>query len=62
MLFPVGEDGFEGRLFFENGLRFVGVVPEIRLGGDLVQLLDTLLLAVDVKAASATAQAALRGG
>jgi hypothetical protein len=42
-------------------LGFVGVVPKIRLGGDLVQLLDTFLLSVDVKAASATAQAALRG-
>jgi hypothetical protein len=62
MFFPTGENRFERRLFFENGLGFFGVVPEIRLGGDLAQFFDTLLLAVDVKAASAAAQDALRGG
>jgi hypothetical protein len=61
MLFPISENRFESGLLFENGLSFVGVGPEIRLGGDLVQLLDALLLAVDVKAASAIAPAALRG-
>jgi hypothetical protein len=49
-------------LFFEDRLGFLGVVPEIRLGGDLVQLFDTFLFAVDVKAASAAAPGALRGG
>ena len=62
MFFPTRENRFESGLFFENGLGFFGVVPKIRLGGDLVQLFDALLFAVDVKAASATAQDALRGG
>jgi hypothetical protein len=61
MPFPASEYRFESRLLFEDGLSFLGVVPKIRLGGDLVQFLDALLLAVDVKAASATAQAVLRG-
>jgi len=62
MFFPTSENAFEGRLFFENALRLVGVVPKIRLGGNLVQFRDTLLLGVDVKVASAVAPAALRGG
>ena len=62
MFFPTGENVFEGRLFFKNALRFVGVVPKIRLGGDLVQFRDALLLGVDVKVASAVARAALRDG
>jgi hypothetical protein len=49
-------------LLFEDGLGLVRVVPKIWLGGDLVQFCDALLLAVEVKAASASAQAALRGG
>jgi hypothetical protein len=36
VLRPGVDDAFEGRLFFENRLRFFRVVPEIRLGGDLV--------------------------
>jgi hypothetical protein len=36
MLFPIGKNRFERGLFFENGLGFLGVVPEIGLGGDLV--------------------------
>jgi hypothetical protein len=32
MLFPTVENVFEARLFFENGLRLVSVVPKIRLG------------------------------
>jgi hypothetical protein len=62
MFFPAVENVSEAGLFFENGLGFVGVVPKIGLRGDLVQLGDTLLLGVDVKAASATVRAALRGG
>jgi hypothetical protein len=62
MFFPTSENAFEGRLFFENALRLVGVVPKIRLGSNLVQFRDALLLGVDVKAASAVARAALRGG
>jgi len=62
MFFPTVENVFEVRLFFENGLGFVRVVPKIRLRSDLVQFRDALLLGVDVKAASATVRAALRGG
>jgi hypothetical protein len=62
MFFPTVENVFEVRLFFENGLGFVGVVPKIRLRGDLVQFREALLLGIDVKAASATVRAALRGG
>jgi hypothetical protein len=62
MFLTTGENAFKGRLFFENALRLVGVVPKIRLGGDLIQFRDALLLGVDVKAASAVAPAALRGG
>jgi hypothetical protein len=62
MFFPALENVFQGRLFFENGLGFVGVVPKIRLRGGLVQFSDALLLGVDVKAASATVRAVLRGG
>jgi hypothetical protein len=36
VLRPGVDDAFEGRLFLENRLRFFRVVPEIRLGGDLV--------------------------
>jgi len=39
-------------LLFEDCLRLVGFVPKIRFGGELVQLLDALLLAVEVKDAS----------
>jgi hypothetical protein len=42
-------------------LGFVGIVPEIRLRGYLIEFLDPLLLAVEVKAASAKARAALPG-
>ena len=62
MFLPTGENAFEGRLFFEYALRLVGVVPKIRLSGGLVQFRNALLLGVDVKVASAVAQAALRGG
>jgi hypothetical protein len=62
LFFPGVDDPFEGRLFLENGLGFFAVVPEIGLGRDLVQFFDTLLLAGDVKAASAKARRALRGG
>ena len=36
MLFPVSENGFESGLLFEDGLSFLGVVPEVWLGRDLV--------------------------
>jgi len=62
MFFPTVENVFEGGLFFKNGLSFVAVVPKIGLRGDLAQLGDALLLGVNVKAASAKALAALRGG
>jgi hypothetical protein len=62
MFFPAGKHRFEGGLFFEYGLGFVGVVPKVGLGSDLAQLFDALLLAVDVKAASAIARGALRDG
>ena len=62
MLLPGVDDAFEGGLFPENALGFFAVVPKIRLDGELVQLLDALLLAVDVKDASAKARAALRSG
>jgi hypothetical protein len=62
VLRPGVDDAFEGRLFLEDRLRLFRVVPEIRLGGDLVQLLDPLLLALDVKDASAKARVALPGG
>jgi len=46
------QDAFYTRLLFEDCLRPVGFVPKIRFGGELVQLLDALLLAVEVKDAS----------
>jgi hypothetical protein len=36
VLRPGVDNAFEGRLFLENRLRLFRVVPEIRLGGDLV--------------------------
>jgi hypothetical protein len=61
MLCPCVDDRFERRLFFEYRLGFFCVVPEIGLGGDLVQLLDPFLLAFDVKDASAGDRDAVRG-
>ena len=61
MLCPCVDDRFERRLFFEYRLGFFCVVPEIGLRGDLVQLLDPVLLAFDVKDASAGARDAVRG-
>jgi hypothetical protein len=52
----------DGRLFFENGLGFFAVVPEIGLGCNPVQFFDALLLTGNVKAASVKARRALRGG
>jgi hypothetical protein len=52
ILLPRVQDVFYPRLLFEDRLRLVGVVPEIGLGGELIQLFDALLLAVEVKAAS----------
>lgn len=62
MLLPSVDDTFDGGLFSENALGFFAVVPEIRLGCESVQLFDALLLARDVKAASAKALRALQGG
>jgi len=59
---PRIDDALERGLLFEDALRFFAVVPEIRLGGESVQLFDPLLFALDVKAASAKVRAALRGG
>ena len=61
MLCPCVDDRFERRLFFEYRLGFFCVVPEIGLRGDLVQFLDPLLLAFDVKDASAEDRDAVRG-
>jgi hypothetical protein len=61
ILLPRIEDVFEARLLFENCLRLVAVVPEIGLGGELVQLFDPLLFAVEVKDASGEARASLAG-
>ena len=52
ILLPRLQNAFETRLLLENSLGLVAVVPEIRLGGKLVQLFDALLLAVEVKDAS----------
>jgi len=62
LLLPGVDDTFDGRLFFENGLGFFAVVPEIGPGRYLVQFFDAFLLAADVKAASVKARRALRGG
>jgi hypothetical protein len=53
VLLPIVYDGFKGRLFFEYCLSLFGVVPKIRLRGDLMQFLDPLLFGFDVKDASA---------
>jgi hypothetical protein len=61
-VFPPGfDDALESGLLSKNGLRFIAVVPELRPGGSLIQLFDTLLLAVEVKAASAEARAGVPG-
>jgi hypothetical protein len=61
MLRPCIDHRLERRLFLEDRLGFFCVVPEIRLGGDPVQLLDPFLLRFDVKDASAGDRVALRG-
>ena len=62
VLFPGIYDAFEGGLFSENGLSFFSVVPEVGLRCDFVEFFYALLLAVDVKDASAEARVALLGG
>jgi hypothetical protein len=62
VLGPASDHVFERRLLFEDALRLVGVVPEIGMVGKLRQLVDSLLLAVDVKDASAIARAAAPNG
>lgn len=48
------------RLFLEDFLRLVRVIPEIRLRGVLNQLVDSVLFARDVKDASREGRAFLR--
>jgi hypothetical protein len=62
VLLPRIERVLDAGLLFEDRLRLVGVVPEIGLGGELVQLFETFLLAVEVKDASGAGRAAPRGG
>jgi hypothetical protein len=62
VLCPRLDDVLERRLFSEKCLGLFSVVPEIRLGCELVQFVDALLLALDVKDASAIARDALPGG
>ena len=62
VFFPSIDDRFEPGLLFEDALGFFAVVPEIRLGSELVQLCDPLLFSFDVKAASARDRGALPGG
>ena len=62
MLFPGADSTLNRRLLSQNALRFFPVVPKIRLPGDFVQFVDALLLALDVKDASAKALLALRVG
>jgi hypothetical protein len=62
MPLPRVEDVLDAGLLFQDRLRLVGVVPEIGLGGELVQLFETLFLAVEVKDASGAGRAAPRGG
>jgi hypothetical protein len=62
LLLPGINNLFQRGLFSENTLGFFSIVPEFRLGGDFVQLFDALAFALDVKAASAVAPGALRGG
>jgi hypothetical protein len=61
VLLPVVYDGFKGRLFFKYYLSLFSVVPEIRLRSDLMQFLDPLLFAFDVKDASAIYRAVAPG-
>jgi hypothetical protein len=61
VFFPSIDDAFKPGLLFEDALRLLAVVPEIRLGGESVQLCDPLLFPFDVKAASARDRVALRG-
>lgn len=62
MLGPSVNDSLERGLLLENALGFFAVVPEIRLMGQMVQLIEALLLALDVKDASARDRVALQGG
>ena len=50
----------EQGLFLEDLLGLVGVVPEVGLGGEGYQFVDSLLLAVDVKDASVAGRACPR--
>jgi hypothetical protein len=49
-------------LLSENALGLFGVVPELRLGSELVELLDPLLFPIDVKDASAKVRGAPPAG
>jgi hypothetical protein len=61
VLLPIVYDGFKGGLFLEYCLSLLGVVPKIRLRSDLMQFLDSLLFAFDVKDASAIYRAVAPG-
>ena len=56
------EDGFQRCLLFENGLRFLAVLPKIGTRNDDVQLFEPLLLSLRVKDASAEGPVSLPGG
>jgi len=62
MFFPRVYDPFESSLLLENSLRFFRVIPEIGLRADFGEFFYALLLAVDVKDASAEARVALLSG
>ena len=62
IFFPGVDDVFQGGLLFENSLSFFAIVPEIRLRGDLVQLLKPFLFPLEVKDASAGARVVLPNG
>jgi hypothetical protein len=62
VFFPSIDDAFKPGLLFEDTLRLLAVVPEIRLGGESAQLCDPLLFSFDVKAASVRDRGALPGG
>ena len=62
MFFPGVDDLPQRGLLFEDSLRFIAVVPEIRARSDLGQLVDSFLFSFEVKDASAEARAALPGG
>jgi hypothetical protein len=59
---PGVDDLLKRGLLFENSLRLIAVVPEIRARSDLGQLVDSFLFSFEVKDASAEARAVLPDG